>query len=191
MFWRERYSNITTSLRQFLDAKSSERNALAARTRGQPAACAGKKSKDASAKNVNNAPNAAHATLPAMFGAKTNGAPQLTDSPLRDPARPPNNPWIFPPKFTMLFNPEHMKSSKATSRCCPLPPSPAHFPARPKLSHFAEHTLCHTLRNTHFMSHFAEHTQHFMSHFGEPTLCHTLHTHSTFDDATLRLLQTV
>ena len=104
-----KYNSITTSLRQFLETKPLERKPTKT---AQHAPSGGK-----------GASKLAHATLPAMPGSKKDGALQLTASPLRDSARPPNNPWIHAPKFTMLFNPQHMKPSKATSRYSKITPS--------------------------------------------------------------------
>jgi hypothetical protein len=109
------YNSIATSLRQYLDSKSLARNAAAKDESG---------TKKRSTK--------ADVLLPAMPGSQQSCAPQLTASPLQASARPCNNPWILPRKFTTLFDPEHMQPSKAKSKYTKL--NPQHMEGRCLLS---------------------------------------------------------
>jgi hypothetical protein len=105
---RAKHDSITASLRQFLDSKAL--NTIAAATGANDFA--------------KNTPNA---TLPMINASQKEReslrAPQLSASPLQGSARPPNNPWILQRKFTMLFNPEHMKPSKSSSVYAKLKPA--------------------------------------------------------------------
>jgi ankyrin repeat protein len=103
---RAEHNNITTSLRQFLDTKTLDRSRAASRNNN----------------NTDGAKAAQEATLPAMSGSHKGRAPPLSASPFQGSARPPNNPWIHPRKFTMLFNPEHMRPSKASSQYSKIKP---------------------------------------------------------------------
>jgi hypothetical protein len=103
---RAEHTNITTSLRQFLDSKALDRSRAASRNNN----------------NTDCTKAAQEATLPATSGSHKSRAPQLSASPLQGSARPPNNPWIHPRKFTMLFNPEHMRPSKASSQYSKIKP---------------------------------------------------------------------
>ncbi len=101
-----KYGKITTSLRQFLDSKSLERNAATKHEKGKK-------------KTVSKV----ETTMASMPSTQKERATQLSVSPLQVSARPPNNPWIHPRKFTTLFNPEHMRPSKAGSKYTKINPS--------------------------------------------------------------------
>ncbi len=97
-----KHSNVTTSLRYFLDSKAADK--AATRQLGTTSA-------------TNDAPAATLPVMPNSQKARRNTSrpPQLSSSPLQASARPANNPWILQRKFTMLFDPQHMKPSKASS----------------------------------------------------------------------------
>lgn len=114
----ETHNSITSSLRHFLNSKTLDGNAATKQSQSNAAA-------------KQKAPNT-HATLPAMHGTTKERAPQLSVSPLQGSSRPPNNPWIHPRKFTMLFNPEHMRPSKAGSKYTQI--NPRYMDGRPLLS---------------------------------------------------------
>jgi hypothetical protein len=105
-----KHNNVNTSLRQFLDSKAAEK--AATRQLGATSA-------------TNNAPAATLPVMPNSQKARQNTLrpPQLSSSPLQACARPANNPWILQRKFTMLFDPQHMKPSKAGSVYAPPPPA--------------------------------------------------------------------
>jgi hypothetical protein len=106
--FQAKYNSITTSLRHFLDSKASDKSRIAA------------------TKPVEEAAVTRHApavTLPAVPASHKLRAPQLVASPFQESARPPNNPWILPRKFTMLFDPEHMRPSKSDSLYTKLKPA--------------------------------------------------------------------
>jgi hypothetical protein len=107
---QSKHADITTSLRQFLDDKSRDASKIT-RPEGKSAAL---KKKTATV---------SHTALPAVQSATKQRAPQLSDSPFTASARPINNTWILPRKFSVLFNPERLQPSKATSRYSKINPT--------------------------------------------------------------------
>jgi hypothetical protein len=105
---QSKYNSITTSLRHFLDSKALDKSRIA-------------ETKVASEASITR--HAPAATLPAVPTSHKQRAPQLGASPLQGSVRPPNNPWILPRKFTMLFDPEHMRPSKSDSLYTKLKPA--------------------------------------------------------------------